>query len=308
MTVALESWYNSPLGFSVSLSGRRSEMPAKMRHQISALLARMKRSGETSGPESAIALAAVVIAVAIIAVLFGLQTLVWINAKHWASVDPWMAETPQPLAASPDDLPPPPAPLDKKGIPIKPPQLHAYDYEFTPPWPGNYKTTPSLSFVQFQFDSGQVIAFLDPGAQIDVVRQMKSGETVLYNQFQNVFGDQAPNTNYDLYRIVYSASPKNVSPFMHSQDAFRANVLLIWKLSFGFDMQPGIHSVQGGRNRGFEFGDPASGRPVALRLFDDTDKQARLIFTVAAGSSGTFTQSDINTVVQSFQLIPVLER
>lgn len=268
----------------------------------------MKKSSETSGPESAIVLALVGIVVAILAVMFGLQTLVWINAKHWASVDPWMAETPKPLAQEEGLVAEPPPALDKNGKPAKPPQVRAYDYEFTPPWPGNYKTTPGVSFVQFQFDSGQVIAFLDPGAEIDVVRQMKSGETVLYNQFQNVFGDQAPNTNYDLYRLVYSASPKNISPFMHSQDAFRANVLLIWKLSFGFDMQPGIHSLEAGKNRGFEFGDPASGRPVALRFFDEMDKPFRLIFTVAAGSSGAFTQDNIDSVVQSFRSIPILER
>ena len=280
----------------------------KMRDQISALLARMKKSSETSGPESAIVLAFVGIVVAILAVLFGLQTLVWINAKHWASVDPWMADVPKPLTQAEELAAEPPPALDKSGKPAKPPQVRAYDYEFTAPWPGTYKTTPGVSFVQFQFDSGQVIAFLDPGAEIDVVRQMKSGETVLYNQFQNVFGDQAPNTNYDLYRLVYSASPKDISPFMHSQDAFRANVLLIWKLSFGFDMQPGIHSIEAGKNRGFEFGDAASGHPVALRFFDEMDKQFRLIFTVAAGSSGTFTQENINTVVQSFRSIPILER
>ena len=248
------------------------------------------------------------IVVAVVAVLFGLQTLVWINANHWASVDPWLNDTPQPLPSSANALPPPPAPLDKKGKPIKPTQLRAYDYEFDPPWPGNSKIVPTDTFVQFRFDSGQVIAFLDPGAQIDVVRQMKTGETTQYNQFSNVFGDQLPNSNYDLYNIVYSASPAKISPFMHSQDAFRDNVLLLWKLSFGFDMQPGIHSVAGGMNRGFEFGDPASAKPVALRLFDEADKQARFIFTVAAGSTGMITQDDIDKVVQSFKLIPVMER
>jgi hypothetical protein len=285
----------------------------KIPKELAALLARMKKSSESSGPESAITLAAAVIVVAIIAVLFGLQTLVWINAKHWASVDPWMADTPQPLPPTGDGLvaAPPQPQFDKKGKPIpppKPPQVRAYDYEFTAPWPGKYKTTPSLNFVQFQFDSGQVIAFIDPGSQIDVMRQMKSGETVQYNQFQNVFGDQAPDTNYDLYRIVYSASPKNISPFMRSQDAFRANVLMLWKLSFGLDMEPGIYSIQAGKNRGFEFGSVAKGGPVALRFFDETDKQFRLIFTVAAGSSGVFTQDDINTVVGSFQAVPILER
>jgi hypothetical protein len=241
--------------------------------------------------------------------MFGLQTLVWLNSKHWASVDSWLADTPQPLSAlSAPTADLPPLPGGKSAKAAKPAQLKAYDYEFTAPWAGNVKATPKLTYTQFQFDSGQVIVFFDPEAQIDVVRQMKSGETVQYEQFQNVFGDQAPDTNYALYQIVYSASPAEVSPFMHSQDAFRANVLLLWKLSFGFDSQPGIHAFELGKNRGFEFGDAANGQPVVLRVFDEHDKQFRFIFTAATGSSGKFTQDNINLAVQSLQAIPILER
>ncbi len=273
----------------------------------------MKEDNEKSGAQSAMILAMVVIAVALLSVAFGLQSLVWLSAKHWASVDPWLADTPQPLPASDAwvaaGLPPLPAGnRDKVAKPAPSPQLKAYDYEFAAPWPGNVKTKADLSFVQFQFDSGQVIVFFDPGAQVDAVRQMKSGETVQYQQFQNVFGAQAPDTNYDLYRTVYSASPAQISPTMHTRDAFRTNVLLLWKLSFGFDMQPGIHLIAAGKNRGFQFGNVASDRPVALRLFDETDKQFRLIFTVAAGSNAKFTQDDINLAVQSLQAIPLLER
>ena len=208
-----------------------------------------KRENEESAAQSAIILAGVVIVVAVLAVLFGLQTLVWINAKHWASVDAWLNDTPQPLPALANAVPLPPAPLDKKGKPIGPPQLRAYDYEFSPPWPGNSKTVPTDTFVQFRFDSGQVIAFLDPGAQIDVVRQMKTGETTQYNQFSNV---SQPVAKFELRPLQHRllASPAKISPGMHSQDAFRDNVLLLWKLSFGFDMQPGIHTVAGGKNRG----------------------------------------------------------
>jgi hypothetical protein len=263
---------------------------------------------EKSGAQSAILLAAGVLVVAVFGILFGLQTLVWFNAKRWTSQDPWLADTPQPLSpasAPPDAAPPATA---KNGKTPKPPQLKAYDYEFTAPWPGNVKTVPSSTYVQFQFDSGQVIVFFDPESQLDTIRQMKSGETTQYQQFQNIFGDQAPNTNYELYKTVYSASPAQISPFMHSQDAFRTNVLLLWKLSFGFDAQPGIHSFELGKNRGFEFGDATNGRPVALRVFDDRDGQFRLIFTAAGGATGKFTQDDINLAVQSLQSIPILER
>ena len=273
----------------------------------------MKEDSEKSGAQSAIILAVIVLAVAVLSVLFGLQTLVWLNAKHWASIDPWLAETPRPLPAAEPAAPSGPAPpaVDQKAKPAKPAkpaQLKAYDYEFTAPWPGNVKTVAELSFVEFHFDSGQVIVFFDPGAQLDVVRQMKSGETTQYTQFQNVFGEQAPSTNYDLYRTVYSAAPAQISPGMHSQDAFRANVLLLWKLSFGFDAQPGIYSIAAGTNRGFQFGDLAGGRAVALRIFDETDKQFRFIFTTASSSTAVFTQENINLAVESLQPIPILER
>src|SRR5579872_3468434 len=97
-----------------------------------------KRDNEESAAQSAIILAGVVIVVAVVAVLFGLQTLVWINAKHWASIDPWMNDTPQPLRNEPSGLPepvppPPPVPTSKKSAkPSGPPQLRAYDYEFNP--------------------------------------------------------------------------------------------------------------------------------------------------------------------------------
>jgi hypothetical protein len=270
-----------------------------------------KVESERSSAQSATLLVAAVLVIAVLAVSFGLQTLLWLNSRQWTSLNPWLADTPQPLppvSVTQGDLPPLPGDKGGKARPVKPAQLKAYDYEFTSPWSGTVKTTPGITYVQFQFESGQVIVFFDPEAQIDVVRQMKSSETPLYQPFQNIFGEQSPESNYALYQIVYSASPAQISPFMNRQIAFRTNVLLLWKLSFGFDAQPGIHSIEMGKNRGFEFGDAATGRPVALRLFDDRDKQFRFIFTAASGSSGQFTQSDINTVAQSLQAIPILER
>jgi hypothetical protein len=290
-------------------SDTESEETAKMASTPKAPVRGIRDESEKSGAQSAILLAVAVLVVAVFGVLFGLQTLVWFNTKRWISQNPWLGDTPQALATT-ASAPPDVAALatGKNGKKAKPPQLKAYDYEFTAPWPGNVKTTPGLSYVQFGFDSGQVIVFFDPESQLDIVRQMKAGETTQYQQFQNIFGDQAPNTNYELYRTVYSASPAQISPFMHSQDAFRTNVLLLWKLSFGFDARPGIHSIELGKNRGFEFGDADSGRPVALRMFDEKDAQFRLIFTTASGSSGKFSQDDIDVAVQSLQSVPILER
>ncbi|HVB58788.1 MAG TPA: hypothetical protein VNE63_20480 [Candidatus Acidoferrales bacterium] len=268
----------------------------------------IRDKSEKSGARPAIVLAAVALVVAIFLVEFGLQTLVGISSKRWAAVDPWLGEVPQAFPSTqPGDL----ASQVANGSPRKKTALDkikAYDYEFTAPWPGKSKPTAGSIYTGFQFDSGQVIVFYNPEAQLDTVGEMKTGKTTEEQQFENVFGDQTPDTNYQLYQMVYGVSPVQVSPLMQRPDAMKMNVLLLWKLSFGFDMQPGVHSLTLGKNRGFEFGDPTSGRPVALRIFDERDQQFRFIFTALGGASGKFTQDDINVAVQSLQSVPILER
>lgn len=255
----------------------------------------MNEQPEKNSARSAIILVAVVIMLAAYSIAFGLQTLIWFETHHWTRANPWINEVPQAL--------------DSSSVPAGTTQLKAFDYEFKVPWSGSPKTTPSLGHVEFRFDSGQVVLFFDPEAQADLLRTLTSASSPLeYQQFQNVFVGQSFDSNYSLYKAVYSAAPSAVSPWMSMRDAIRLNQLLLWKISFGADATPGIHAVESGGNRGFEFGDPSSGRPVALRLFNGRDVQFRLIFLVAAGSGAKIAQADIDSAVQSLQLIPIVER
>ena len=253
---------------------------------------------EKSSARSAIILAAIVILVAIYCAMFGLQTLVWISAKQWASSNPWLLEVPQPLpAASAQSFAPP-----------KGPQLKAFNYEFATPWSGKAKTTPTSMKVEFKFDSGQVVIFYDPEGLPDALGDMKRSRPNEYQRILNLLGENSFGTNYDLYKAVYSASPAQVSPFMPLNDASRLNVLLLWKLSFGPDAGPGIWSFEFGDRRGFQFGDPLSGLPVALRVFDERDHQFRFLFTSVSGSNAKISQDEIDSIVQSLQPIPLEER
>jgi hypothetical protein len=258
----------------------------------------MSDKAEKTGARSAILLMVAVLAVAGFSVAYGLQTLAWFEAKRWASANPWLLDVPQPI---PSAMPP------AKGN-----QLKAFDYEFLVPWAGDPKTAPSLSNVVFRFDSGQVVVFYDPSVQLDMLRELKDSKPNEYRKFTSVFADHPIESNYGMYQAVYSASPAQISPLMNGRDAMRMNVLLIWKLSFGFDVEPqagpGIYSLDFGKNRGFQFGDPATGRPVAVRVFDDRNHHFRFIFTTTAGSNAKVTQDDINTAVQSLQPVPILER
>lgn len=256
----------------------------------------MSEDSEQNGARSAIILLVVVFLVAGFSIKFGLQTLTWIEAKLWASESPWLATVPQAL----------PAPT----APAKGSVLRAYDYEFNSPWSGNPKPVGSLTTTQFRYDAGQVIVFFDPESQVDTVRAMKTANPTEYQKFATVFADNPINSNYELYQAVYGSSPAQLSPLKDVREALRLNALLLWKLSFGFDLQAErqFYSFEWGKVRGFQFGDPAKQRPVALRVFDDRDRQYRFILNVAAGSTANITQDDINTIVQTVQPVPIAER
>jgi len=249
----------------------------------------------------AIILLVVVLAVAGYCIRYGLQTLTYIEAKMWARTDPWLNDVPVPL--------PPPAPLpDLSKAKDKPTFVKTSEWEFRVPWKGEPKEVHLPTAIEFQFDSGQSITFYDPNEQADSLGQLKKLNPLNYEKLTNVFQGAIPQTNYELYRDVYSASPTQMSLFMPLSDAMRANVMLLWKISFGVDAQPGIRSFEWQKARGFEFGDPSKGGPVALRVFDNQDRQFRFLFVTRAGTQGTFTQDDVDFVIQTLQPIPFEER
>ncbi len=262
-------------------------------------LARMNEEEDKGGARNAIILAVIVILVGAFCLMYGLQMLIWIEAKQWVSANPWLGDVPQPLTAS-------------SGETAKGSQERLFNYEFNVPWKGAGKRVASLTGVQLSYDSGQVIVFFDPELQIDTAHALKSPTTPESRKLAAVFAGQPIESNSALYQAVYGASLAPVSPVMKEQDAVRNNVLLLWKLSFGPDLESGttpeFYSFDWGKMKGFQFGDPAKGHPVALRVFDDYDKQFRFIFTAAGGSSGKITQDDINTTVKSLQPVPIIER
>jgi hypothetical protein len=261
-------------------------------------LARMNEEEDKSSARPAIILALLVIVMAIFCVEFGVQTLTWFEARHWGASSPWLADVPQPLPAAADDA-------SVGG------QVKAFNYEFNVPWKTKPKSAESLTNVQLKYDSGQAIIFFDPDSQLDVIHSLKSSNPIEYQKFSNVFASQPIETNYALYQAVYAASPAQFSPIMKVEDARRDNALLLWKLSFGPDLRleaaPEFYSFDWGKIRGFQFGEPSKG-PVALRVFDDSNRQFRFIFTVAYGSGAKIAQSDINMALRSLQPVPIIDR
>ncbi|HWG58812.1 MAG TPA: hypothetical protein VN661_07170 [Candidatus Acidoferrales bacterium] len=263
-----------------------------------------------TGASSAIILAAVVVVVAVYMVTFGLGTLTWAGAKWTASANPWVREVPQPLPAPPVAPQPPEATAKSKSprhaAAPKDVTLSAYGYEFTTPWAVKYTTTADKhGGTEFRFDSGQIIFVYDPEGQADMLKALTDVTSPQHDKFQTIFAGHAVSTNYALYQAVYGTSPARFSPFMGAQDAIRLNVLLNWKLSYGRDARPGLYSFSFANVRGLQFGNPAQGRAVAVRAFDDHDHQLRLFFTVAGGSNAKLSQDEISSVLASLRIAPL---
>jgi hypothetical protein len=273
----------------------------------------MSDDPDKSSATSAIVLVIVIVVVAIYSTTFGMQTLQWIAAHNWATDNPWLNDVPQPIAITTAPAAPAPTPVPvtppggKKQMVIAQPkttELSAYNYEFASPWNSKWKEAASAGGAEFRFDSGQVIVFGDPDAQLDTLQIVRTSTSAEYLPFQNLVNETGISSNYALYDAVYSASPSQVSPLTNYAAALRDRTLLLTKLSFGFDLEKKIYSFDFGEKKGFQFGDPAQGLPVALRVFNARDRQFRFLFTEVPNSAGQVTQEDINGIIQSLQPEP----
>ena len=113
---------------------------------------------------------------------------------------------------------------------------------------------------------------------MDTVRAMKTVQSHRLSKVCNrIRGSSRLTPITSCIRRSTASSPAQLSPLMDAREALRMNALLLWKLSFGFDLPADgqFYSFDRGKVRGFQFGDPAKQRPVALRVFDDRDRQYR---------------------------------
>jgi hypothetical protein len=271
----------------------------------------------------AIALAAFAIVVGIFCVKYGLQTLTWIEGKSLASSNPWVLTVPQPMAQAvgPVSAPVASAPLSKAAASAaakvaaaaKNDLIKLYQFEFTPPWPGKYKIEPTLTQTTLRFDSGQALVFYDPDTQKDTVGSLKTSDPLSFQKFAAVFAGAPIESNYDMYKRVYEAAPGLVSPLMDAGESQREHTLMLWKVAFGPDLWTDtFRSFDWGTVKGFQFGEPAGGKPVAVRAYDDRNRQFRFIFAVIGGPGSVpgaqITQEQIDTAVKTLKPVPFNDR
>lgn len=233
-------------------------------------------------------LALVALAVGCYVLLFGLQTLIYFEARHWATSSPFLGDVPRPLPST-------------VASPIQEKDLSFYGFQFGAPWKGIDKQNSQNDRSEIDFKSGAVMLFFNPEGEKNIVDSIRTGNPETYQQYQNIFGVDLFPDNYSLYLAVYGTSPAGISPFMSKDKAVRVSTLLQWKLAFGAYGTKTIYNFQTGNMRGLQFGDPATDHAVVVRLFDSHEQQMRLLFTSKSAQTGVVSQADINCVVDSIQ-------
>ena len=265
---------------------------------------------------SAIILVAVLIGVAAYVLAYGLQTLLYFEARRWVSNEPELSITPKTLtipaasavAAAGTIAGKPGAKASaKNSAAAKTAHLEFFNYECEAPWAGPVTPTNGSDFVDMKFPAGVTMRVYTPEAQVNDLQSLQGEDAVQQQRMAAVFGQHPFESNYDLYDAVYSAAPGQASAFMPRIEAEKLNSLLLWKLAFDTEMPGGTYRFESGRLRGLQFGDPEKTQSVLLRLFNERDRHFKVMITVAASAaaSSRLTQADINQVIASFQPIPL---
>jgi hypothetical protein len=239
---------------------------------------------------SAIILVAVLIGVAVYILLYGLQTLIYFDAKHWGSQDTSLYITPHTITLAPSA----PGPTT---------HLEFYNYQCEAPWKGPAKTTEEADYIEAKFPSGPIVRVELPEAQADALQSFKGESPAQQQHIATVFGDHPFDSNFDLFAAIYSASPDQVSAFMPRIAAERVNTLLNWKMSLDSELPGGISQFEHGTLRGLQFGDPDHSQTVVLRAFNEHDRQFKILLTHSAASTQKLTQANIDQIIAT--LIPV---
>ncbi|HVA72734.1 MAG TPA: hypothetical protein VNF02_06435 [Candidatus Limnocylindrales bacterium] len=246
----------------------------------------MPEKKESARATVLLSLATVVIAA--YALAFGLQTLIYFEARHWTVATPFLTQVPQPLPSTVAS-----APQEKT--------LSFYGYQFAAPWKGIRREQPGNARSQINFAAGPILVFFNPEGEKNIVESIRRGDPQVYQRYQTVFGQNLFPDDYALYRAVYGATPASLSPFMSSAKAVRISTLLQWKMAFGNNNASAIYTLHAGRSRGLQFGDPSHNPAIVVRLFDPSDREMRLLFTSKSAQPGTFSQADINCVIDSIE-------
>jgi hypothetical protein len=221
---------------------------------------------------------------------FGFQTLIVLEARYLTRKTPAVSMAPAQLA----DFSISRSPGRK---------LSYFGYEFEVPWndvdEAKSGLIPDSNKAMIVFQSGNSLSVWH-GSPRAFLNTILSSDKIDQNTLRRIFGDEALQSDYALYRTILQMTPDKMTPFESQSDAANQALLLLVKgICMPTGAASGVFSVNAGEFSGFQFGHPANpSGEVSVRLFSDSSS-LNFIFIQKAGGPALISQSDINRVLHT---------
>ena len=239
-----------------------------------------------------LSIVAVVLALAAYGYFFGVQTFWVISARMMR----------QPL----QDVVPKPLKLEPCSEPVT--ALKAFDYSFSVPWSDCSQRADITSLVVWACSESNfhVVCFSPSVGVYSALLPEPSSEDAEYRQAMIEFMGlrNIVYTNFHICKKVWEVTPEDISLFDSKREAMSKSFLLVLK-TIGFP--PEIREsyfFEHADIKGFQFGSPSIDSTVQLSIFDQMDRELRLIVSAFTNSPVPLTQADINTIITTFSSNP----
>lgn len=240
------------------------------------------------------------IAVAVVAtyaMLFGFQTGIVLEARHFARKSPAMWKVPVELVDA--------------SISKSPGEKLSYlGCEFEVPWNDldKQKTRFAGKWQFIYFQSGKRIIFrtFPANARVDGItgsRQKRDPESI--RKVRDIYGDETLRSDYAFTRAMLEMTPGNISIFGSRREAFRDSLLLLLKPMTALGSDSGIYNIQTKAFRGFQYGNPQN-RPSEIvdELFSDHERiEFQFLDCNCKGCDAKISQAEINRVIQTARIV-----
>jgi len=225
---------------------------------------------------------------------FGFQTVIALGVRYLARKTPLVGMAPAQLT----DLSVSRSPGRK---------LSYFGYEFEVPWNDMDEAKSSIiadNKAVIAFQSGDSLSVWR-GSPRAFVNSVLSNDKIDPSTLRRMYGDEALQSDYALYRTVLETTPDKFTPFISQTNAASRAILLIVKgtiLPRG--TESGIFAVNAGEFSGFQFGRPANpSGELSVRLFSNISS-LNFIFNQKAGGPTVISQPDINRILRTLHRAP----
>lgn len=222
---------------------------------------------------------------------FGPATSWILQAKDAAKKNPLLATIPIQLA-------------DRSASAAPGTTFTEFGFQFEVPWIAKEKSRSNYAAIIYVPDGAAALMFFNPAEDQGLVKELRQRlkgqgkDPVAANLFLDA------NSDYDLERSMWYATPKQLSVFFPRKKEILAATRLMTKDALGAQAKTGFYAFTFGQLRGFQLGDPALVHGIRIDAFDDQDR--KFVFSIGTKSDSNvyLKQADINRVLQSLRPTP----